>query len=219
MNTEKLNTAFKIIITILLVVLIILMNKCNKPTATVTKYETKEVKGKFEAVKPKQEVISTEPKNASTEPKYRTSNEDKFLQGQINVLIAENKALQQFYNEASDSLKNVLFNKAIELKSFNQIFEDDKLKSEVSGIVQGEVKSLKLDYTIKPKTIDLPPQKENVFRLLGGFEYANNTSLTNSIFKANLGVQNRKGNIFRASLDNQQNIYVGYDFSIFSIKR
>lgn len=211
MKTLNLDKAFKIIITILLVVLIILMNKCNRPTAPVTKYVTKEVKGTFTAVKPVHDTII---KRITIK-----NEEDKFLQGQIDALIAENKALQQFYNEASDSLKTALFNKAIELKSFNQTFEDSLIKSDVSGIVQGEVKSLKLDYIIKPRTINLPPQKENVFRLLGGFEYGNNTSLSNSIFKANLSVQNRKGNVFRASLDNQQNIYVGYDFSIFSIKR
>lgn len=211
MNTEKLNTAFKIIITILLVVLIILMNKCNPTPATITKYVTKEVKGKFPAVKPVHDTII---KRITIK-----NDEDKFIQGQIDALIAENLTLQKYYNEASDSLKTALFNKAIELKSFNQTFEDSLIKSDVSGIVQGEVKSLKLDYTIKPQTINLPPQKENVFRLLGGFEYGNNTGLSNSIFKANLSVQNRKGNIFRASLDNQQNIYVGYDFSIFSIKR
>jgi hypothetical protein len=126
--------------------------------------------------------------------------------------------LQQFYNEASDSLKIALYNKAIEIKSFNQTFEDNHLKATSSGLVRGEIQSLKLDYTIKPQTIETPPEKEVVFRLLGGFEYGNNTTLSNSIFKANLGFQNRNGNIFRASIDNLENIYIGYDFSIFNIK-
>lgn len=196
---------------------ILLIRSCQGSVAPLVAktIKTKEVKGKFEAVKPKQEVVYKVVKGKTI---YKTNPEDNFLQGQIDQLIAENKALQNYYNEASDSLQKALYNKAIEIKSFNQTFEDDKLKSEVSGLVRGEVQSIKLDYTIKPQTIELPQEKEVVFRLLGGVEYGNNSTLSNSIFKANLGFQNRKGNIVRVSADNFQNVYVGYDFSIFKIK-
>ena len=172
------------------------------------------ISGKFESVKPTHEVI----RDTILIGQKLSKPNDEYLQRQINELILENKALQQFYNEASDSLKTTLFNKAIELKSFSHTFDNDTLKATASGIVRGEVQSIKLDYTIKPQTIELPSEKETIFRLLAGLEYGNNISLSNSIFKANLGVQNRKGNVIHASVDNLKNVYIGYNISLFSIK-
>lgn len=203
---------------------ILLIRSCKGDAAPgiAKTIQTKEVKGKFEAVKPKHEVVSTVHRKSSTEPKYITSNEDKFLQGQIDILIAENKALQQYYNEASDSLKNAMFEKAIEIKSFNQIFEDDKLKSEVSGIVSGEVQSLKLDYTIKPQTIELPKQKETFLRLLAGGSLGINKELNQFNYSASAGIQNKKGNVIRGTyqrIGSNEYYLAGYEFSIFNWKR
>jgi len=217
-NTNILDVGKVLAVGLLIAILFLWLKGCsaNQPSVAKT-IQTKEVKGKFEAVKPIQEpIIITIP--GTNEIVYKESGNEKLLQSQIDQLISENKALQEFYNQASDSLQKALYNKAIEVKSFNQTFEDDKLKATSSGLVRGEIQSLKLDYTIKPQTIETPAQKEVVFRLLGGFEYGNNTTLSNSIFKANLGIQNRNGSIFRASVDNLQNIYIGYDFSIFNIK-
>lgn len=217
-HTNILDVGKGLVIGLLIAMLFLWLKGCsgNEPAVAKT-IQTKEVKGKFEAVKPKQEPIQNHIVEGNKKVVKENSN-DEFLQSQINQLIAENKALQDFYNQASDSLQKALYDKAIEIKAFNQTFEDDKLKATSSGLVRGEIQSLKLDYTIKPQTIETPPEKEVVFRLLGGFEYGNNTTLSNSVFKANLGIQNRNGSIFRASVDNLQNIYIGYDFSIFNIK-
>jgi len=76
------------------------------------------------------------------------------------------------------------------------------------------------NYILKTENSKLKAEnnREVKFRLLGGLEYGNNVTLSNSIFKANLSGQNRKGNIYRFSVDNNKNYYIGYDFSIFSIK-
>lgn len=190
----------------------------NEPAVAKT-IKIKEVKGKFEAVKPIQKPVV---QNPSTEPKYRTSNNDEFLQSQINQLIAENKALQDFYNEASDSLQKALYEKAIEVKSFSQTFEDDKLKITSSGLVRGEIQSLKSDYTIKPQTIELPKQKETFLRVLVGGGFGINKELNQTTWKANLGLQNKKGNIIRASVQRigaQQYYVAEYDISILNWKR
>ena len=90
----------------------------------------------------------------------------------------------------------------------------------IDGIVQGEVKEITPSYIWKKQEVEVPVKtKETFFRLLGGLEIGNNISLSNPIFKANLGVQNRKGNIITGSYDSNKNIYVGYQFSIFNIKR
>lgn len=222
-NTNILDVGKGLAIGLIIAIIFLWLRGCQSDTPQVAKtIQTKEVKGKFPAVKPKQEIVSTEPRKASTEPKYRTSDEDKFLQGQIDILIAENKALKQFYNEASDSLKQVMFDKAIEVKSFNQTFEDDKLKSEVSGLVRGEVQSLKLDYTIKPQTIELPKQKETFLRVLAGSGIGINKELNQPVYNVNLGFQNRKGNIIRGSfqkIGSQDYFLAQYDFSILNWKR
>jgi len=181
--------------------------------------QSKEVKGKFEAVKPKQEPIVEYVKGKTI---YKTNPEDKFLQGQIDALIAENKALQQYYNEASDSLKQALYNKAIEIKSFNQDFEDDKLKITTSGLVRGEIQSIKSDYTIKPQTIELPKQKETFIRLLAGGSFGINKELNQFTYSASAGLQNKKGNIIRGTyqrIGSAEYYLAGYEFSIFNWKR
>jgi hypothetical protein len=222
-NTNILDVGKGLAIGLIIAIIFLLLRGCQSETPAFAKtIQTKEVKGKFKPVKPKQLAVSTEPKKTSAEPKYRTSDEDKFLQGQIDVLIAENKALQQYYNEASDSLKQALYNKAIEIKSFNQDFEDDKLKITTSGLVRGEIQSLKLDYTIKPQIIELPRQKETFLRVLVGGGLGINKELNQPVWKANLGFQNRKGNIVKGSfqkIGNQDYFMAEYDFSIFNWKR
>lgn len=209
-----------LVIGLLIAILFLWLKGCsgNEPAVAKT-IQTKEVKGKFEAVKPIQKPVV---QNPSTEPKYRTSNNDEFLQSQINQLIAENKALQDFYNQASDSLQKALYEKAIEVKSFSQTFEDDKLKATSSGLVRGEIQSLKLDYTIKPQTIELPKQKETFLRVLVGGGFGINKELNQTTWKANLGLQNKKGNIIRASVQrigSQQYYVAEYDISILNWKR
>jgi len=219
-NTNILDVGKGLLIGLLIAILFLWLKGCSGGEPAVAKtIQTKEVKGKFEAVKPIQKPVV---QNSSTEPKYRTSSNDEFLQYQINQLIAENKALQEFYNQASDSLQEALYNKAIEVKSFSQVFEDDKLKITSSGLVRGEIQSLKSDYTIKPQTIELPKQKETFIRVLAGAGVGLNKELNQFVWKANLGLQNKKGNIIRASAQRigaQQYYLAEYDISIFNWKR
>jgi hypothetical protein len=206
---------------VLVLCIILFWHSCKGSAVPVVAktIKTKEVKGKFEAVKPKQENVVKYVKGKTI---YKTNAEDKFLQGQIDVLIAENKALQQFYNEASDSLKQALYNKAIEIKSFNQDFEDDKLKITTSGLVRGEIQSIKLDYTIKPQTIELPKQKETFLRLLAGGSFGINKELNQFTYSASTGLQNKKGNIIRGTyqrIGTNEYYLAGYEFSVFNWKR
>ena len=133
-----------------------------------------------------------------------------YKNNEINKELAlENYNLQIAYINAKDSLeKEKLYKTAIELKSFNQPFENDNFKANVKGIVQGEVKSLQLDYEIKKV-----PIKETKFRmLLGG-------GVTFKAVDLNVGFQNAKGNILEVGYDTEKNIRVGYKQSIFSIKK
>lgn len=133
-----------------------------------------------------------------------------YKNNEINKELAlENYNLQIAYINAKDSLeKEKLYKTAIELKSFNQPFENDNFKANVKGIVQGEVKSIQLDYEIKKV-----PIKETKFRMLLGAGVNFNAA------DLNIGFQNAKGNMLEFGYDTEKNIRIGYKQSIFSIKR
>jgi len=150
----------------------------------------KPIKGKTEYIKGKEIIV------------YKNNEINK-------ELALENYNLQIAYINAKDSLeKEKLYNSAIELKSFNQPFENDNFKANVKGIVQGEVKSMQLDYELKK----LPIEKTRFRMLLGAGINFNAADL-------NLGFQNAKGNILEFGYDTEKNIRIGYKQSIFSIKR
>jgi hypothetical protein len=180
------------------------------PLPQKVKVTVPEVKGKFEAKKP----INV-PINNSVIKEYLTT------ENPINPkLLAENEKLKVDFAKASDSIKKLQYSKAVQLNKFSTKFEDENLLLNINGIVQGEVKEITPNYTIKEKKIEvLVKPKETVFRLLGGMELGNNTKLDGFAAKANLMLQNRKGNIISGSFDTNQNIWIGYNFSIFDIKR
>lgn len=225
-NTNILDVGKGLVIGLLIAMILLWLRGCQIDTPQVAKtITTKEVKGKFEAVKPIQTPIKNHIVEVNKKVKsknYKESEIEKLLQGQIDELVFENERLNYEFNKASDSLKKAMYDKAIDLKSFNQYFEDDKLKSEVSGLVRGEVQSIKLDYTIKPQTIELPKQKETFLRILVGGGFGLNKELNQTTYKLNAGFQNKKGNVIRGSyqqIGSQEYYLAEYDFSILNWKR
>jgi hypothetical protein len=105
-----------------------------------------------------------------------------------------------------------------ELKGCDSInkLNEDEIKSLNDKYFASESKVNKFSESLDKANKEL--NKEVKFRLLGGFEYGNNLMFSNQILKANISGQLRNGNIIRASVDNNQNYYLGYDFSIFEIK-
>lgn len=140
-------------------------------------------------------------------------------QNDISELYNENEALKQAYFNENDSLKReLMYLKSIQLNEFYHTFDNDTINITVKGIVQGEVKSLQPFYTIKERqqNVTIPVVK---FRLTTGFGVGNSINFDKPLFKANLGFQNAKGNILRASFDTEKRIMLEYDFSILSIKK
>jgi hypothetical protein len=181
------------------------------PLPQIVKVKVPEVKGKFETKKPVNVPIVQ--KVSTGETVYKDNPIDP-------KLLAENEKLKQDFAKANDSIKKLSFAKAVQLNEFSTDFEDENIVLNINGIVQGEVKEITPNYTIKEKKIEVPvKQKETVFRLLGGMELGNNTKLDGFAAKANLIFQNRKGNELTTSFDTNQNIWIGYNFSIVNIKR
>ena len=119
-----------------------------------------------------------------------------------------------------DSIKQAeLYRLASELKSFETELEDEYLKLKINGIIAGnEVKEITPTYTIKKREVNVP-KKETKFRMLGGVGIGNTLMFNKPIFNANVGFQNKKGNILTIGYDTETRILLGYNFSIFKIDK
>jgi len=191
--------------------LLLWLNGCESEKQTTV---IPEVKGNFE---PTKEITHTIIDAVYLDKIIKTK--DAKLINDISTLYNENEVLKQVYSNETDSLKReLMYLKSIQLNEFYHEFNNDTINILVKGIVQGEVKSLQPFYTIKERkqSVTIPVVK---FRLLTGFGVGNSINFDKPLFKANLGFQNAKGNILRASFDTEKRFMLEYDFSIFSIKK
>jgi len=165
-----------------------------------------------------------EPKSKPIDIKHGPIKESKkdgfvYIKNPLNEkLLAENEKLKADYAKMSDSLKSKAYDKAIQLNSFSSKFEDENLLLNLNGTVRGEVQEITPSYTIKKREVETKT-KETVFRLLAGAEIGSSIITPKLNFKANLMFQNRKGNIISGSYDTNQTVWIGYNKSIFNIKR
>lgn len=189
----------------------------NPPIPQIAKVKVPEVKGKFEAKKPEHKAVASKIGSYSR----HQENGPIYIENPIDPkLLVENEKLKEDFAKANDSIKKLQFSKAIQLNHFSSKFEDDNLILNINGVVRGEVEEITPNYTIKEKKIDVTIKpKETVFRLLGGLELGNSTTLDAFKVRANIMLQNRKGNILSASFDTNKTIWIGYNASIFDIKR
>lgn len=190
---------------IILVLTIILATGSHKPKPQIITVTVPKIVGSFKPQKPI--VIS--------------KTDKRYIENPINdQLISENEKLKQEYEKANDSLKKILFSNAIKLSNFASTFENDTIKIDINGVVQGEVKEITPKYVIKERKIDVQViPKETAFRLLGGLELGSTTQLNAFTAKANLLFQNRKGNIISFGYDTDKRIWIGKAWSIFDVKR
>lgn len=107
---------------------------------------------------------------------------------------------------------------SIQQREYHIPQEDSVLKTDNYISARGEVLSFRQSYTIKPQKVAVKP-KEMVFRMLGGVEVGNTKEFNDFSAKANLMLQNRKGNIFSVGYDTENRIWVGYGFKIFEVKK
>ena len=197
----------------LLLFIMLWFKGCKDNSINVEKSVTKPRSGTFKAVKPNSNNLGKiDPLVLTKFIKSKPIIEYK--SNEVNKELAiENYNLQIAYTNSSDSIERLkMYIDAIQLKSFDKTFEDDYLKADVKGIVAGEVKEISFDYTIKPQPI--PVTK---FRLLAGVGISNTLLFDKPLFNANLGFQNKKGNIFEFGYDTEKRINIGYKQSIFKI--
>lgn len=201
---------------------------CGNSTTNV---KVPEVTGNFRPEKPDHEQItkssykvhlnsSKKDEHVSSKGVYDNNMDSSYMDSLVNELLAENEKLSRDFYFASDSLKKLKYDKAIRLNLFTKTFEDENVKIDMSGIVRGEVQSIQPFYTIKEREIKTDiRQKEVKFRMLAGGSVGNSIDFQKPVFSANIGFQNKKGNILRAGFDTEKRLLIGYDFSLFKIER
>lgn len=181
----------------------------------------------FDAVKPKQEVISTKPasvlnsvnteptsvvKSANTEALSEASRQAYEKDLLIAKLLQQNDSLSIAFSKKNDSLKQVAYNEANKIRDYKQTFEDSLSKTEVSGLVRGEIQSMAATVKIKERKV---PVSVKTWRVLGGAEIGSNQKLDRFASKANVRYQSAKGDLYSAGIDNNRTFWFGYDVEIF----
>jgi hypothetical protein len=191
-----------------------LMSNCEKETRSQTIYKAKQIIGKI----PPAEVIEKPIYISDKSEINRLKKLYNFSQAEIDSLLAETDRFNDFAMGVHDSLQAEIKN-LIDLKEFNQPFEDTVVKIDVSGVVRGDIKRMKIDYKVKPIEFT---QKTVVFRTLIGASIGINKELNQGVISANLGFQNKKGNLFTIQamqVDNQTYFLTGVNFSLFKVER
>ena len=181
---------------------------CNPEPQTAEKIKivTKEVKG---SIVMNEKVINI--------PIVRTIKDTAgtgYYVNQIDKLFDENNKMQLEFLKMDSLSKIEAYNKAIQINAFKQSFDDNYINAQVTGEVAGEVKQMRLDYTIKPQElkVDAPKPKNNLYL---GINVANNLQLNKPLFSAGIGIKNKRGNIINASFDTEKRISFGYYLKIF----
>ena len=196
---------------VLLFILLFFM-KTYRTEPNFNKVEFPEKKGVFKGLKPIHAEISNKSNSVVVKEKVYISNP---LNKQ---LLAENEILKDEFKIVDSINKILLYEKAIAINSFSTKFEDENLELNLSGIVRGEVQEITPSYVNKKQSIQVP-NKQTIFRLLGGVEVGNTIQFDKLTFKANLGFQNKSGDVLNVGYDNQKVIWVGFSKSIFKIDK
>lgn len=181
---------------------------CNPEPQTAEKIKvvTKEVKG---SIVTNEKVINI--------PIVRTIKDTAgtgYYVNQIDKLFDENNKMQLEFLKMDSLSKIEAYNKAIQINAFKQTFDDKYINAQVTGEVSGEVKQMRLDYTIKPQElkVDAPKPKNNFY---AGINVANSLQLNKPLFSAGIGIKNKRGNIINASFDTEKRIGIGFYLKIF----
>ena len=133
-----------------------------------------------------------------------------------SLIITENPfnkdLADKYINLESETERLKEYIKSIEVRKYKVPFENDTIKIVGDVEVQGELKSLNYDWTIKQKILDIPIEiKKPTMNLLFGGSVSNSIELDKFNINANLGLQRKNGDLILGSygiLD--KSIQVGY---------
>jgi len=168
-------------------------NKIIKPQEVI-KYDTI-----FKPVVSKPTVVT----------KYKTAKgKDILIPGKIDTVEVK------VFEQSVDTIKLKMFVDATRIRSYTTQFNKNDADISIYTETKGELLKIVPTITIKQSKV-----KDVVFAMYGGIEVYNNLQLSNPGVKVDLGIQNKKGDIFTGGYDTNQNIYIGFKKQLFNIKK
>ena len=187
-----------------LVLIILLLLKCDDNTINPNYVIIPEKKGSLEINKP------TEIKD-SIVYRYRTLKGDTIeLENPINLELAK------LYQLEKDSLKReLLYYKSIQKRTYSDTVKDKNVKISYVAKTTGTLDNIKFNYIVFKDSIKI---KKPIFTLLGGITLESNITNPKPTLKANLGFKtsNKDTWLFGA---NKNEASVTYLRDIFTIKK
>ena len=133
-----------------------------------------------------------------------------------SLIITENPfnkdLADKYINLESETERLKEYIKSIEVRKYKVPFENDTIKIVGDVEVQGELKSLKYNWFIKQRSIDVPVEiKKPTMNLLLGGSVSNTVDLNKFNINANLGIQRKNGDLILGSYGVfDKSIQVGY---------
>ena len=133
-----------------------------------------------------------------------------------SLIITENPfnkdLADKYINLESETERLKEYIKSIEVRKYQIPFENDTIKIVGDVEVQGELKSLKYNWFIKQRNIDIPVKiKKPTMNLLLGGSVSNTVQLDKFNINANLGIQRKNGDLILTSYGIfDKSIQVGY---------
>lgn len=133
-----------------------------------------------------------------------------------SLIVTENpfnkELADKYINLESETKRLKEYIKSIEVRKYKVPFENDTIKIVGDVEVQGELKSLKYNWTIKERVFDTPVDvKKTTMNLLMGGSVSNSIELDKFNFNANLGLQRKNGDLIITSYGIfDKSIQVGY---------
>ena len=133
-----------------------------------------------------------------------------------SLIVTENpfnkELADKYINLESEIERLKEYIKSIEVRKYKIPFENDTIKIVGDVEVQGELRSLKYNWAIKERKLDIPVNlKKPTMNLLFGGSVSNSIELDKFNFNTNLGIQRKNGDLILGSygiLD--KSIQVGY---------
>jgi hypothetical protein len=134
----------------------------------------------------------------------------------IKKVVVKNEKLIEEYKKANDSLKEALFNSAVTVREYREVFEDSTITITVGAKVTGTLNSLVAEYKTKPRiivvdttlTVDVPDYSRSVV-IYGevGMPTMQNTQAP-PVLKVGFDISNKKNWVWGGSYDTEKRVWV-----------
>mgnify|MGYP001307800176 FL=1 len=134
----------------------------------------------------------------------------------IKKVVVKNEKLIEEYKKANDSLKEALFNSAVTVREYREVFEDSTITITVGAKVTGTLNSLVAEYKTKPRiivvdttlTVDVPDYSRSIV-VYGevGMPTMQNTQAP-PVLKVGFDISNKKNWVWGGSYDTEKRVWV-----------